>query len=250
MKYKEIFNELDEIINSDFNMSDFRKLNKIWQNINYIYGGELLDQRLDAKSHYDIVKNKVNEVLYAKLKEKLDFEDEVINQLLAFTMFTEKVEDLYVLDGIVIAKMKAYVHGEPKDILFFPGNNEFNNIATEKFNNLDNNEFKTFLAQSLSNLIKPLIKDRVDVDEALVMNNDTFTYNVSDLNVYINSLLSNILSDNTGSKVHKILVTYEDLIFYFDMKLRDNYIIISQNDFKIHSISEMLNQKNKVKSKN
>ena len=142
------------------------------------------------------------------------------------------------------------IDGENRNLEVIPENG-FYDITSVEFNrNNQNKERTNFIINSLNNTIKTLIIDRPEPDDILLYLNNQINYLIPDLHIYSNRHCNDIvLNNNTGTKITKILITYGDKMLYFDMKIRSNYVILSQNDYKINVLSEMLNKKDKQKVK-
>ena len=264
MGYEKILIVLGFVSDTGISMKALRKLAGLFQEANITYGEELLTNRPDAKKRYDEVVDRIKEVAFDKLKNKLGFEDEVIEKIISLMMLTNKIEDIYVIDGMVLSKLKktelvkegselAKLNDELMSLktnaLYSASNGVFNNIDSDAFNSIENENFKSLLVESLNGLVKPFIKSldsnfKYD-DEAVIAIRDKVIYMVDNLNIYLNNTLKGILSDNAGVQKTKVIVTYNDLVLYFELKRRDDYIIISQNEYKINVISEMLNNNTK-----
>ena len=108
----------------------------------------------------------------------------------------------------------------------------------------ESHEMKKLLVGSFNNLCKSELGNK----NVLKLNrNDYISYNV-DADILLNCTLSYLDENNLENKNAKALVRIMDDIHYFDMKLRDGYLIISNNECKINKLSEELNKKNKVKT--
>ena len=238
MDYKNILSELNEIVNSNLNMNKLNELSKLIKKANLIFLQEKTNGREDAKNRYIEVYNQIYEAIFCKLKECLEFDDDVLVQIIFLIIITKDIQDIYVLDGNVFGKQ---INNElSSETLFFVPNVSFININSKEFNDVENEPFKEKLLNSFNNLVKLSIKNNIDV--SIKEDNNQINYELDDLNIYVNKKLSEIINDNTG-KTFKVLIKYKDLLSYYDMKVRNESIITAENEYMIKKISEILDSK-------
>ena len=242
MEYKNILEKLAEINDSNFTMNSLIELAKLWQKASCVYGTEQLEKRIDAKECYDEVSGKIREVAFDKLKNKLGFEDEVINKIVSLMVITDKIEEIYVLDGYVASKLSNNQYTLNQEELVFAS--KFVNITSKEFNDSDD-KLKNLVVKSISNAILPLVNVK-NPNGVVVVNDGTVRYNVTEINIYLNHTLNEILSDTTGLLMTKIFVKYKDTILCFDLKVNGEYIFIGKDEDKVNISSEMLNNKEKL----
>ena len=243
MGYEKILKELGYINDTGISMKALRKLAGLFQSANTVYGVELFAKREDSKERYHEVIEQIKEVAFDKLKNKLDFEDEVIEKIISLMMMTNKIEEIYVIDGMVLTRLENVrlakegsaleklddaSKSEEKDALYSSSSGVFYNINSKSFIDIENDYFKHLVIGSLN---------------ALVGKNDT------NADIYVNHTLSELYSDNTGSQISKVIIKCKDEILYYDLKIRDDYVITSQNEYRVNVLSEMLDSNDKVYKK-
>lgn len=249
MNYDTVISELITIINSDFDIQSLVSLKKIYVLLGRVYRQDLIRRKSHelSKIVYEKYLEYTDELIWNKLKEKLDFEDEIINRIMTIIKNCNNIDDIYVLDGNVIVKS---IDNKNDEALYVAPEYNFVDITSNDFiKDNKNNQKANFIIMSINNTIKSLIQNKVESDDILLISNGNISYTMDNLNIYAGRNMNSILADNTGSKVTKILVVYENKLLYFDLKIRDNYVILSQNDYKINILSEMLNKKEVQKAK-
>lgn len=244
MGYEKILKELGFVNDTGISMKALRKLAGLFQNANTVYGNELLNNREDAKKRYDEVIGRIREVAFNKLKKQLGFEDEVIEKIITLMLITNRIEEIYVINGDVLAQIDNTVYTNERDVLYSASNNNYLNVNYKKFNNSDNIDCKTLLISVLNNALRPFTHVNAD-ERVLSINGDVITYNIPNLSIYINNSLEEIFSDKTGTVISNVIVKYNDMLLNFDLKIRDEYVIVSQNEYRVNVISEMLNNNTK-----
>ena len=231
MDYNQIIGELNRIINSEFNMQNFRELKK--QNSNKKLCAIVFDKYISF----------TNEVIWKKLKETFDFEDEVINRIFSFIRVMDEIDDMYVLDGNVIVRRSNKTSDGG---IYVAPELDFIDITDKCFvgNNVKN-KMTNLVVMSINNIIKPLIENRVKPSDILSINDDKIDYKKDNLNIYLSHNMSDILTDSSGNKVTKVSASYDNNLLYYDMKIRDDYVILLQNNYEVKVISKMLDKSEK-----
>ena len=245
MEYYNIITKINNF-NLGFTMNDFNSLSSIIKEARSIYNQDVLDGKLDAKVHYDAVMDHLYTVVFSVLKGKLHFEDEVINKIMHLIDYADVMEDVFILDGNVFTKVHD---NKNNDISFIPLDN-FCDITTDKFGkNVLNNNFKYFFIESLNNSIGTWFSDQLDKKKMLSMNNNNITYNLLDMNIFINSSLKSIIDSaaNHLQQVTRLVLRFNDDLYSFDVKIHDEYLILSYNDYPVSRLSKILVEKEKNK---
>ena len=216
-------------------METFKEIVNINKRINEIAIKEDMTNTI-KNYNYHAIKSYLEDVTFEKLKSKLDYEDEVIKKLSEYACYMENIDEVYVLDGF-IASCVHDNHGNSHFIL----EDNFLDITSSGFNNIRNNMvFKKLISDSINNYLKYYLA----LDSLLhFKKNGKFIYSNNNINIYLNSSLSdmNRINNENSNEVIKIIVKYNDEIYYFDMKIRDGYLVIYQNQYEINKISDKLN---------
>lgn len=245
MGYKEILTEIKDINYDDFTIESFRKAGRINRNINEIVTKQT-DESQKEYSFY-MIKNFLEDVVFNKLKEKLDFEDETVKKIVKYIPYAEGILEIYVLDGHLAVK----VLDKDKDNVktrFIP-EDDFYDVTSISFNNSKGNKMlKKLIVDSFNNVFK------VYLDENPLKYNDNgdILYSEPDFNIYLNTNfkeLSKINNQMVDNVIKVIVKKNVDEIYYFDLKVRDGYTVIYQNEYGLNKVSELLNNKSNVKTR-
>ena len=286
MNYDDVISELNTIINSEFGMQHLLLLRKMYILMNRIYRRELLKENSDKKActiTFEKYIRQINNTIWNKLKEELMFEDKVINHIISVIKHNGNIKGLYVLDGNVI----ALSNDNQNEVIHYFSKKSFKDITHDSF--IENNAFNSltkFVIKSINNAIKPLIDNSpktesvINVDfnnldsdlirlilmekdlpmkftvqskskqtDLLNFDNGKVNYGIDGLKVYISRNMSDILTDNTGTKITKILVYYNDFLYSYDMKIRNDFVILTQDNNEVKVVSQILNEKANQKIK-
>lgn len=249
MEYKDAIKMISDIDLEDLTIDSFKKIGDIYQIINTTYGSSLLNKKMDAKTNYLNVSTFFNAVVYEKLKEKLGFDDEVINEILSLGPFFSNVLDIYVIDGNVIVKLKDR---DNKEVSYLITKGYYDVSSKDFTNELDYNIYKGFFTDSMNNAMASIFKEKWEKGKILNVHEGKIGYNLDNLNIYVNKPLKEVMRINTDvtKEVAKVLVKHDnDEIYYYDLKIHYAYLELARNDFKVNKISEMLKKKGKVKTK-
>ena len=250
MEYDSIIKRINTLENNDFTMDSFKEVGDLYQTINNIYGHSLLNKKIDAKTNYVNLIVRLNSIVSSKLKEKLGFEDEIINQIMSMYPFFSYILDIYVLDGNVIVRLKSHDNSKEISHLISKG---FYDVSSKDFTReLNYSFYKEFFTDAMNNAMVPLFKEKMEKGKLLNINNKQIDYNLNNLNIYINKSLKEIMKINTdvNKEVAKVLIKHNhDELYYFDLKIHYAYFELAHNDYKVNKLSEILDGKVKVKKK-
>ena len=244
MEYKEIIEEINAIDDANFTIEDFKKLARISKEIDIIYKMSIASGKMDASIHYDIVKDHLFTVVFKTLKQKLDFDDEVINSMMGLIDYASLIEDVYILDGNIIVK----IIDSSREIILPLG--KFYNIVSSNFNqDRKKNSFRNLFVKSVNNSITPLLNNPIEDNKLLEIEDNHFIYRIPNINIYANHSLNEMMEKNENyiPQITKIIVSYNNDLYYFDMKVHNNSIMFFYNDYPIHRLSEILKEKSKIK---
>lgn len=246
MEYNDILKELENVDDINFTMYDLIKLSNIFLKANCQYSKELFEKREDAKERYDEVYDRVYEVAFDRLKDKLGFEDEVIERIITLVENHDNIKDIYVIDGNVIARLRENANFPRKEVNVFMLQRGFIDINSNEFNN-GNDHDNELLVNAFNSLLKTLINDK---DKLLLdYHNGVINYNDINLHIYINHNLDDIMKDSNGLASSEILIKYNNMLLSFDMIIRNNCVSFKKNDYQVNVISSMLNENTKVYKK-
>lgn len=252
MNYKVVIKNFKDIINSEFTIDDLNDLKGVYLGLDVVYNTTISNIYNNYSKEEKEIKvdeatrefkdnlDYVDEEVYTKLKDKLGFENEVIDTIMSLLKRNQNIEDIYVIDGVVILKESI----KKKTKLVMQEENEFIEITSNNFASDYNDSVISLLIVSLNDLLKKYIFPNEEFD-LLKIDNKKIMYAIPDLNIYVNRSIDDIVITENGTKVTKLIVTYNDQIFYFDMKINNCHITLSQNEFKVNVISDMLTPKGK-----
>lgn len=248
MNYNIVIERLNEIINSKLTMESLMEIRGLYIISKYIYSQELAiaNNRNNCTIKYEKHIIDMNQLILNKLKSELMVDEFTINKI--FTTIRdgfEYADDIYILNDIdnkfIITK-----NATDKQTLSLSWSNGFKDITSNDFNvNNEDAYFTKLIAGSLNNSIKTLIQNGVEPDDILEINGNKVNYVLPELNIYANRNFNDIIINDNGTKITKILVIYQNQMLYFDMKIYHGYVILSQNDIEITKLSEELRQKTK-----
>ena len=241
MKYSEILEEIKRIYQEDFTMESFRKIGCLNKKINEISLKQDMNN-INNENNYHEVKNCLAEVVYLKLKDKLNFSDDIINKIINHIGYADDISEIYVLDGYVAYDVLSSDGKEP----YFALEDSFCNITSNNFNDVVGSSLlKKLIVESINNLFR----EYLDEKPLKLKSNGDITCD-ENINIYLNSTLSYLgkINSEINNEIIKVMIHDDkDNIYYFDMKLRDGYLVLYQNNHYLHKVSEILNNKNKVK---
>ena len=253
MEYDQIIMNFSKIINDNFNMQILRELRNIYTALKRAYRYEKL--KVNSNKNlcaiiYEKYLTYINDSVMLKLKEISDFNDKILNKIIYYISSVDKIDDIYILGQDVIAKynINDFYQNYSSVPQYVSLESNYMDISSKAFAKESSNFYIRLVAMSINNVVKPLINN-YESDEILIANGDSISYRVPDLKIYCNHDLTDILSDESGEKITKVLVTYRDKMFNLDMKLRYDYVILCYKDCEIKSLSEILNTKEKQKRK-
>ena len=248
MGYQDIINEIRGLYYDEFNMDSYRKLGSINKKINQVAINQNVNDTGNVHN-YNVTKNYLEEVAFSKLKEKLGYEDEVIKKIVSYISYSEAISEIYVVDGIVLVKALSKTNDNKEYKSFIILQNGFYDIASINFNNTANfGILKKLLVDSINHIFKTNIYDTKALE---INNNGDIRYKESDLNIFINCSLNKLgmINEKMNNEIIKVIIKYQnDQIFSFDMKLRDGYLVIYQNEYNVNKVSETLNNESKIKA--
>ena len=104
----------------------------------------------------------------------------------------------------------------------------------------------------MNNAMVPVFKEKMEKGKLLNLHDKQIGYNLDNLNIYINKSLKEIMKINTDvtKEVAKVLVKHNnDELYYFDLKIHYAYLELAHNNYKVNKLSEMLDEKVKVKKR-
>ena len=91
MKYQDILEGLKKIYREDFTMDAFRELGLLNKKINEISIKQDMNNSKNEENYYE-VKKCLEDILYLKLKDRLGFEDEIINKIIDNIGYAENIQ--------------------------------------------------------------------------------------------------------------------------------------------------------------
>lgn len=251
MGYEKTINDINRLENDEFTFDSLKFAGIIKHELWNILINEIKNGKVYAQHNYDILNNRLHDVIYDKLKEKLDFEDEVIETIIDLINFSQRLEDIYVLDGNVIAKVLSTTGFEPKEVTYLYPITGFNELTNVSFNDVIKETIvRDLIVNGLNNSIKPLMKNNEENLDPVILDNLEIRYGLRGINIYLDMPLHEInkLYQEGKNGVIKVLVKLGMEDFYsFDMKIRDGFVIFSQNDFEVQKVNEILNRKRLIK---
>ncbi len=228
MGYRSILNDIKDVYNSEFTMETFARLGDIAKRMSKEYEKAKKKNKNDARIHYNVVNATLNEVVFYKLKATFHFRDEVINRMMYFVNFGERLEDVMVFDGNIIVKIKnidtSSLYLSPDESLIEITSRDFEKVS----NKLD---FNKSLINSINNHIGPVVEN----DSLLRIDDKKIQYQIPRLSIYVNGSIT------------KLLVRHGDDFFYYDANLIDNHLTLTNRECPIYILSEMLDENSKIK---
>ena len=241
MDYNTLLNELSAILDGEFNIDTFYEIKKLYVYMMRTYREELEKKKSDYKKcliEFDKYMTIFRNMVWSKIKESLGFSIDVTNRIASFILSSDRIEDIYVINDTVFVKND----NEENPLLTSPEYN-YSSITSEKFIG-DNKKhgMTNLVVYSINNMLKSIImnEDFVDIE------NDKIIYKAP-VNIYINRTIADIKSDQTGTKVTNVLVTYGDEVLFLEMKNRSGYITIYESLSPLQVVSHMLDEKNNQK---
>lgn len=250
MEYTKIINEIKNLENEEMTIEKFRIAGRIKKEMDRLFIRDVFEKKVDAEYQFDNAREMLETMIFQQLKEKLGFEDEVITKMVYFLDFAERLEDIYVLDGLVMVKVISSAYHKPTLVSYLAPSQGINEITSAYFNNSFNYPIKNLLVGALNNVLNPLFKDYLNGDDVLLLENGNLIYNLPQLSIYFDKSIKEIEQinkENINSTV-KILVKYGvEELYSYDLKIRNGYAILSENDFQVKKVSEMLDTKKMVK---
>ena len=247
MDYKKIIDEIEEMCGNNFTTDSFQTARTINRQMNKSFNSFSTINKERELNNFLKVKSYLEDVVFYKLKEKLGYDDEVIRKLVSYLNFSGNIEEVYVIDGYTAVKIGNDGEININSSNFIPEGN-FSDISSLDYNDSDGN---LVIKKLVVNGINNFFRERFNNEDVLVLKNSGYiSNNIPGLYIFINSSLSHLneINEKHIAEVAKMLVKYGDDIYYFDVKIRDNYLIFHYNDFEINKIFELLNTQNKIKS--
>ena len=248
MEYSEIIKEINQMYDEDFNMDSFRYLGILDKRIKEIaYKEDLSD--VEKEYNYHAVNSYLEEFAFAKLKDKLGYEDEVIYKIMKYISYADAIEEIFVIDGYVMVKAVTNVNINERKSFFIPEDG-FYDISSANFNDSNNS---LILKELIITGINNILNDNLDIKKPLIINgNGDAIYNKKNINIFINRKMSDLAKINAmdNNEIIKVLVRSSfDKIDYFDMKLHNGYLVTYQNEYPVNKVSSALRSVRKVKRK-
>ena len=136
MKYDNIINEIDNLNAIDFTMDSFKTVGLLCRTINNMYGKSLMEKDPEAKVNYKIARGHLCKTVFDILKEKLGFEDSVINNMLCFIDFAEYIEDIYFFNDNILVKIVSVIQGEKKETIYSLPNDIYYEAIISNYNKI------------------------------------------------------------------------------------------------------------------
>ena len=129
--------------------------------------------------------------------------------------------------------------------------NDFYDVSSKRFvDSLNYNIYREFFVDAMNKAMVPLFKETFGKSRLLSVDNKKISYNLDNLNIYINKSLKEIMQINTDvtGQVAKVIIKHsDDEIYYFDLKIHYAYLELAHNNHKVNKVSEILDGKAKVK---
>ncbi len=241
--YTDITKKIDRIENSTLTIDNLKELARINGEINDIYIAEKNSGRIDAKIRFNTMKGKLYELAFIKLKEKLDFDNEIIDVILYFLSYVERINEIYVLDGNVIIKMISNNDSEKK-ISYFVSTNGFMDVESKKFTNDFNDiSYKEYYVKALNNAIMPYLNKEI----LKIQNNEIVC--LPNVKLYSDYSLRDVMLTKTYvlNETVKIILDDNEQLYSFDMKVGYGNFYLIPNSYPISKILELLDNKDKIK---
>ena len=231
MKYKNIVDRINEIKESDITMDTFVELNRIAKKLDYVHEKQMNKNKISDNVQYNTIKTYLNEVVFTKLKDQLGFSDDVINNIMYYINYGDRLDNIYVFDENIVARVKNYGEEESVNTYFIP-NKGLMDITSKAFAKVSNNlEFDHSLVNSLNNIFGPML----ELNKIVNLDYKTITYSTPRINIYLDSSIT------------KMLDKYDDKFFYYNVNLIDNHLTLLHRDYDIYMVREMLEEKSKTK---
>ena len=110
MDYKVVIKNFEDIINSEFTMDDLNDIKGVYLGLNVVYNKKISDiyencSKEDKEIKLDEATKEfrnnleyIDEEVYTILKNKLGFENEVIDTIISFLKTNQNIEDIYVIE--------------------------------------------------------------------------------------------------------------------------------------------------------
>lgn len=187
------------------------------------------------------IKDAAAEVLLAKyfrvLKKKLGYQDYVIKKILCKIFTTKDIRDIYVYDDRIVYE----IIGEDKPVEEITSS--FMEITSSEFQIGENDALLNFLVQSINNSVGALFSGNTRLIELLKLNGSNIEYAVPDLEIYINYSYNDIVNNKTYSEI-KLRVNYKKETHYFNLKIKNEYVILNEYYSVCDCLSEKLGTSN------
>ena len=247
MNYNSLISDFEIIVNSDLTMENLRKIRTIYLNLVKVYRQEMNKPYNDENKCKQELHNTTtyfNDVLWNTLKSRLDFEDEVINLIFGAIRGMDNIDEIFVIDGNVIVSCSnknnhSYAVSSKLDFV------EVTNRAF--YSREDNNQASNLVVAAINSAIKPYVYNKYDPEDVIAIEDGKINYLVDDLKIYVSHDVSSILEDNSGHLITKVLAKYQDKTLYFDLKRRNDCVIVLNDEYNIHTLSEKLSNKKNSK---
>ena len=185
---------------------------------------------------------KILKTIYScALKQRLPYDDRVIEKILYYVIVNGGVSEIYVdYDRIIFEiitkdNRKEYIEEPLTKII---------DITSKEFYRGGNDYLLNFLVQSINNSIGAIFSGETRLIELLKINNGRIEYTIPNLKMETNYSLNEILAseeidDKTKNKVN-LRVRYGNNIYYFELKIRGKYITLTQYYNEPDCLSEKL----------
>lgn len=233
MKYEEIIKEIELLENDNLSLLMMQHAMEISAKMRHILFNEMREGKLNAQERYDGVCEYFISVLSNKLEENTSFDQEVIGKIMAIFNQSFVLEDIAVVDKTVLVKGKSIKNFDREShFVLFP-QKDLVELSRVLFT-VKEEIFQNLLLFSLNNVLK---KNLSFEDEPMVLDGNKISYNTPDLKVYFSN---NVDMQEQDALIH-FLVQYKENIFAFDIKMRDGYLILVEQNTLIWKLSEQEN---------
>ena len=252
MNYNELFEELNELQNEEFNTIFIDKIMTIISKMRSIYYNDFLSKKNYNRALYDKMCLLINDILKNKLKE---LDDSLTNSNINDIISGIIGNHLFVQD---IIKIEDYVFIEGTSSFNFDGktkllsvNNNLKDINSNEFSNCrENNYINSLIAKNLINKLVEIInlyfKTYFKIDEDVLSNNNgLITYNTPLFTIKLNKSLNDICDGIINNDVYNIEIAAinNGEVHLFDLGLGNDFYNIKEVNANIWKLSEINNKK-------
>ena len=248
MDYNKFIDEIEKLCNEDFTMESFQNAGSINRRINRAFSKRSPLDKERELSNFLSTKAYLDDVVFYKLKGKLGYEDEVIRKLVSYIGYSDIINEVYVIDGYTAINMKVNSDNFDVDTQQFIPEGDFSEITSLSFNSNDNDlMIKKLVVSGLNSFFREQFNNE---DILKLKNSGYISSNIVGLYIFMNSSLAHLdeINKNNLNEVVKMFVKYGEDIYYFDVKMRDNYLVLQYNNYEVHKLSEKLDSKEMVKT--